>query len=155
MQLLQQWQTPRRKTTKRELLSLIGKLSFAAKVIPAGHLPAEVDRSQYFRQEASPSHLSDGQRQSRHQVVARLLTRMEWSQSHASSRLGAGFRSSAVHRRLWYPWIWSILQQSMVIWKVVQHAARKVNPMEGAICSRSGSSDLGAPMADKEDSSPL
>ena len=38
MQLLQQWQTPRRKTTKRELLSLIGKLSFAAKVIPAGRI---------------------------------------------------------------------------------------------------------------------
>ena len=102
MQLLQQWQTPRRKTTKRELLSLIGKPSFAAKVIPAGCIFL---RRLYFRQEAS--HLSDGQRQSRHQVVARLLTRMEWSQSHASSRLGAGFRSSAVyvHRRLWYSWI--------------------------------------------------
>ena len=107
------------------------------------YLPAEVDRSQCFRQEASPSHLSDGQRQSRHQVVARLLTRMEWSQSHASSRLGAGFRSSAVHRR--------ILQQSMDIWKVFQPAAG----MEGAVRSRSSSSDLGAPMADEEDSSPL
>ena len=35
MQLLQQWQTPRRKTTDSELLSFIGKLSFTAKVIPA------------------------------------------------------------------------------------------------------------------------
>ena len=35
--LLQQWQTIK-KTTKRELLSLIGSLSFAAKVIPAGRI---------------------------------------------------------------------------------------------------------------------
>ena len=34
--LLRQWSTTKKKTTKRELLSLIGKLSFAAKVIPAG-----------------------------------------------------------------------------------------------------------------------
>ena len=36
--LLRQWNTTKKKTTKRELLSLIGKLSFAAKVIPAGHI---------------------------------------------------------------------------------------------------------------------
>lgn len=36
--LLSQWQTKRRKATKRELLSLIGKLSYAAKVIPAGRI---------------------------------------------------------------------------------------------------------------------
>lgn len=35
--LLQQWQH-KKKVTKRELLSLIGKLSFAAKVIPAGRI---------------------------------------------------------------------------------------------------------------------
>ena len=35
--LLQQWRTTK-KTTKRELLSLIGSLSFAAKVIPAGRI---------------------------------------------------------------------------------------------------------------------
>lgn len=35
--LLQQWRTTK-KTTKRELLSLIGSLSFTAKVIPAGRL---------------------------------------------------------------------------------------------------------------------
>lgn len=36
--LLQQWQSTSRKVTKRRLLSLIGKLSFAAKVIPAGRI---------------------------------------------------------------------------------------------------------------------
>ena len=36
--LLRQWNTTKKKTTKRELLSLIGKLSFAAKVIPAGRI---------------------------------------------------------------------------------------------------------------------
>ena len=36
--LLQQWSTTKKKATKRELLSLIGKLSFAAKVIPASHI---------------------------------------------------------------------------------------------------------------------
>lgn len=38
MELLQQWRTISRKVTKRKLLSLIGKLSFAAKVVPAGRL---------------------------------------------------------------------------------------------------------------------
>ena len=33
--LIQQW-TNKKKCTKRELLSLIGKLSFAAKVVPSG-----------------------------------------------------------------------------------------------------------------------
>ena len=37
-QLLEQWHNIKRKITKRELLSLIGKLSFAAKVIPAGRI---------------------------------------------------------------------------------------------------------------------
>ena len=37
LRLLRQW-TRRKKTTKRELLSLIGKLSFAAKVLPAGRI---------------------------------------------------------------------------------------------------------------------
>ena len=36
--LLRQWNSTKKKTTKRELLSLIGKLSFAAKVIPAGRI---------------------------------------------------------------------------------------------------------------------
>lgn len=36
--LLQEWQNMKKKVTKRELLSIIGKLSFAAKVIPAGRL---------------------------------------------------------------------------------------------------------------------
>ena len=36
--LLLEWQNTKRKVTKRELLSLIGKLSFAAKVIPAGRI---------------------------------------------------------------------------------------------------------------------
>ena len=36
--LLQQWSTTKKKATKRELLSLIGKLSFAAKVIPASRI---------------------------------------------------------------------------------------------------------------------
>ena len=36
LRLLKQW--TRKKTTKRELLSLIGKLSFAAKVVPAGRI---------------------------------------------------------------------------------------------------------------------
>ena len=35
---LQQWDLGKRKCTKRELLSLIGKLSFAAKCIPAGRI---------------------------------------------------------------------------------------------------------------------
>ena len=34
---LKQW-AQRKKTTKRELLSIIGKLSFAAKAVPAGRL---------------------------------------------------------------------------------------------------------------------
>ena len=38
MELLKQWQTSRRTVTKRKLLSLIGKLSFAAKAVPAGRL---------------------------------------------------------------------------------------------------------------------
>ena len=38
LQLLRQWTMPKKRTTKRELLSLIGKLSFAAKVVPAGHI---------------------------------------------------------------------------------------------------------------------
>ena len=37
-QLLQEWQYGKSKVTKRQLLSLIGKLSFAAKVIPAGRI---------------------------------------------------------------------------------------------------------------------
>jgi len=37
-ELLGNWQKTRKKVTKRELLSLIGKLSFAAKAIPAGRL---------------------------------------------------------------------------------------------------------------------
>ena len=37
-QLLEQWHNIKQKITKRELLSLIGKLSFAAKVIPAGRI---------------------------------------------------------------------------------------------------------------------
>ena len=36
--LLRQWSTTKKKATKREILSLIGKLSFAAKVIPAGRI---------------------------------------------------------------------------------------------------------------------
>ena len=36
--LLQQWSTTKKKATKREFLSLIGKLSFAAKVIPASRI---------------------------------------------------------------------------------------------------------------------
>lgn len=38
LQLLQQWQHTNRKISKRQLLSLIGKLSFAAKVVPAGRI---------------------------------------------------------------------------------------------------------------------
>ena len=38
MKLLTEWQSMRRKVTKRKLLSLIGKLSFAAKAVPAGRL---------------------------------------------------------------------------------------------------------------------
>ena len=38
MDLLKEWQTIRTKVTKRKLLSLIGKLSFAAKAVPAGRL---------------------------------------------------------------------------------------------------------------------
>ena len=37
LQMVQSW-LGRHKSTKRELLSLIGKLSFAAKVVPAGRL---------------------------------------------------------------------------------------------------------------------
>lgn len=38
MNLLKVWQTSHTKVSKRKLLSLIGKLSFAAKVVPAGRL---------------------------------------------------------------------------------------------------------------------
>ena len=57
--LLQQWQT-KRKTTKRELLSLIGSLAFAAKVIPAGRifLRRLIDLST----SASPPHQAELQR---------------------------------------------------------------------------------------------
>ena len=38
MKLLTEWRSSRRKVTKRKLLSLIGKLSFAARAVPAGRL---------------------------------------------------------------------------------------------------------------------
>ena len=38
MALLSAWDVRKKKVTKRELLSLVGKLSFAAKVIPAGRI---------------------------------------------------------------------------------------------------------------------
>lgn len=38
MALLGNWDVKKRTTTKRELLSLIGKLSFAAKVVPPGRI---------------------------------------------------------------------------------------------------------------------
>ena len=53
LMLLKQW-ARKKKTTKRELLSLIGKLYFTAKVVPAG--PEEGDRPQHFSQKTTSSH---------------------------------------------------------------------------------------------------
>ena len=38
LEQLQHWKTTKNRATKRELLSLIGKLSFATKVVPAGRI---------------------------------------------------------------------------------------------------------------------
>ena len=113
--LLRQWSTTKKKATKRELLSLTGKLSFAAKVIPAGRifLRRLIDLTTLVKKlHHHIPYNSNSLCQSRHPMVAQLPSRMQWSQSDAPSRLANHSRPEPIHRCIWYTGFRSLFQRS-------------------------------------------
>ena len=119
------------------------------------YLLEETDWSQHLGQKAPSSYNSNSRCQGRHQVVARLPSRMEWSQSDAPSRLANRSRPEPIHRCIWYTGIRSLFQRSMDHGHMVKRAALKINPMERTFCNCRSSSHLGQQMAEAEDSSLL
>ena len=105
--------------TKRQLLSLIGKLSFATKVKPAGriflrrlldlaHSITSLEDSLIIGPEAVPGPVPG------HPMLARVCTVMEWHRLFPQSSLDPGPRCSLVHGRLINHRLWGILGRSMV-----------------------------------------
>ena len=75
--------------------------------------------------------------------MARLPSRMEWSQPDVPSRLANCSRPEPIHRCIWYNEIWSLFQRSMDHGHMVKEAALKVNPMERTFCNRHSGCHLG------------
>ena len=143
---LNQWSS-RTKTTKRKLLSLIGKLSFAARAVPAGRL--------FLRRLISlsttvtrPHHhiwLSDEARADIHWWISFLPS---WNGTAKFINPTATpatdinlYRCSRLTR------LWCLLPRGLVSIPVATSPGPYVNPVEGALCHCGSHPDLGSPLA--------
>ena len=108
LSLLMEWLT-KKKCAKRQLLSLIGHLSFAAKVIPAGRIFLRwlIDLSTRALHHCIP--IPQPRSQSRHPMVDYLPTNMERISPNLTARLDSIPTYAPVHRRLCHTRIWSFL----------------------------------------------
>ena len=141
---LNQWMA-RQQSSKQELLSLIGTLSFAAKVVPAGRtfLRRMIDLSTTADTLQETITLSEEFRLDLH-----------WWRTFATPWDGRSFfllpewtpRPQPLHRQLWYYWLWSILPGPLVQWKVDPRPAPPQHPVEGTVPYSLRSLCMGPPL---------
>ena len=129
----------RRKCTKRELLSLIGKLAFAAKVIPAGRifLRRLIDASTTVPLLHHHLRVSAGIRTSGQRLVARVYHRLERDGVFSRPRVAAFSTVPTAHRRQ-PTWLRLLLAGPLALWPVGQEAATSGHPVERAFCCAAG-----------------
>ena len=149
MHKFDRWST-RCKATKRELLSLIGKLSFAVRAVPAGCLFSHC----LITLALTAAHLH-------HQIrlnakacayitwVADIPANLEWHSHVYRSELSAGCGYAPVHRRLWLLWLWCLLPRCLVLLRLATTPTPSVDPVERAVCHCGSSFDVGTQMAGK------
>ena len=127
-------------TTKRELLSLIGKLYFAAKVIPAGRI--------FLRRLID---LSTSVKKLHHHITLTAGARADIHRWHdflpgwngVSLMLQADWQTAAeLNLFIWYTGLRSLFRRSIDHGHMVKGAALKVNPMERTFCNHLSSGHM-------------
>ena len=124
----------RKKCLKRELLSLIGKLNFACRIIPAGRifLRRLID---LFTTARLPLHHVSLNTEARRDVAWWLKYLPLWKRPryYPWPRLVKISWSRALHRRLWGSWLWHLLSRSLAQWFLALRPVRPLHPVEGAL----------------------
>ena len=139
---LREWATSTH-CSKQELLSLVGTLSFAAKVVPPGRtfIRRMIDLS------TTASSLQDTI-----PVSPEFRLDLEWWQAFATPWSGRSFfllpdwspsRPPALHRQLRHSWLWGLLPGRVVQRSVVPSPAWEEHPVEGALSHCAGSLSVG------------
>ena len=143
---LDRWST-RCKAMKRELLSLIGKLSFAVRAVPAGRLFLR----RFITLASTVAHLHHQIRRGtcQHHMVADISANLEQHCQVYKSELSAGCGYAPVHRHYWLLWLWCLLPRCLVLLCFVTTPTPSVNPLERAVHHCGSSNDVGTPMAEK------
>ena len=140
-----------KKCLKRELLSLIGKLNFACRIIPAGRifLRRLIDLSTQAR---LPHHHVTMNREARRDISwwLRFSPLLERPCHHTRPQLDEIPRYGTLHRRLRKPRLWHLLHGSLDCQPLASSTPEPINSVERTLPHCSGVSSLGSSVDRKE-----